>query len=424
MIDPRRIQSNDDLTEQLIALFHRGGWSDHRLADAAGLSPATVHSILTGKTGIPRAKTLAAFVGACGEDSRPWLEARARVAANGRKQPTAQDFFRPLILSHTDLFAGRDVQTAMILDYVKDRRTGYIFVEALSGYGKTSLLANLVDQNPGFCYHFVSQVYKRPGTGFDPTSRSDIIMNLWEQLNPGRLWADDSRRLEMEFQRLVSEQFRNPTVIVLDAVDELEPVIEMRGILPPTLPQGTVIILSARTQGDRSPLRDVWPFEVKVGLHIQLPGLDESAIAELLRQVGGHAQQVAHDAAFAARLQKVSRGDPFYLRFLVEDVASGLLSRENVDQTPSGLEPYLDLQLEMLERSAHRPQHVEILGFLLEAGMLSRDDLLHMVGGLNWLNFDIVMREIHRFLLVHDDQYTFCHDRFREYFRAKAGYRG
>jgi hypothetical protein len=98
-----------------------------------------------------------------------------------------------------------------------------------------------------------------------------------------------------------------------------------------------------------------------------------------------------------------------------------VLTRANIDLTPSGLDTYLDLQLEMLERSARRPQHVEILGFLLEAGALSRTDLMHMVAGLTWLNFDVILREIHRFLLVYDDQYSFCHDRFREYFKVKAG---
>ena len=275
-----------------------------------------------------------------------------------------------------------------------------------------------------FCYHFISQIYKRPGSGFDPTARSDVIQNLWEQLNPGRLWTGDLSRLEIEFQALLSKNRRDQTVIVIDAVDELQPVTEMRGVLPQKLGPGIIIIMSARSQGDRSPLRDLWPFEVKMDLHIRLPGLDEPAITKLLHQAGGSATQAANDARFVSSLELISRGDPFYLRFLVEDVASGLLSSKNIDRTPSGLEPYLDLQLEMLERSAHRPQHVEILGFLLEEEVLSREDLLNMVNGLNWLNFDSVIREIHRFLLVHDGQYTFCHYRFREYFRKKkAEYR-
>lgn len=121
------------------------------------------------------------------------------------------------------------------------------------------------------------------------------------------------------------------------------------------------------------------------------------------------------------------------MRFLVEDAAVGMLTRDNIERTPTGLESYLDQQLEQLNRSAHRTEHVEILGFLLEAGTLSAFDLYNLVEGLNWLNFDTILREIHRFLLVHrrvlpgvqvqrgSEEYSFCHDRFRQYFRGRAG---
>lgn len=117
----------------------------------------------------------------------------------------------------------------------------------------------------------------------------------------------------------------------------------------------------------------------------------------------------------------MSQGDPFYLRFLVEDVASGTLTAANIDQVPSGLEGYLDLQFRMLRHAGHRPEHVEIFVYLLEAGALSRADLVSLVPSLNAFNFDDVLEEIRRFLLVHDGHYRLCHDRFREYFRAKAG---
>jgi hypothetical protein len=338
--------------------------------------------------------------------------------ATGRA--TARNFFRHLIASHTALFAGREEQSAQIMDFVRQGGSGYIFVEGKSGYGKTSLLANLVEKHPEFCYHFISQIYRRSGSGFDPTRRSDVIRNLWEQLNTSPAWTADIRVLESEFQRFLFEPLTGPAVIVLDAIDELDPPDQLFGLFPNKLPEGLVIVLSARTQGDRSPLLDMGLSVPQMSLHLLLPGLDEQALTQLLDLAGGAAREVSRDRDFVTKLWEISRGDPFYIRFLVEDAANGLLTAESIDRAPSGLEAYLDLQLEMLQRSAHRPQHVEILGFLLEAGALSRDDLMHMVDGLSWLNFDVVMREIHRFLLVHDNQYTFCHDRFREYFQSKA----
>jgi hypothetical protein len=156
-------------------------------------------------------------------------------------------------------------------------------------------------------------------------------------------------------------------------------------------------------------------------LFLTLSGLDEPTVAQLLARAGGAGVVAAGRTDFVARLHAVSAGDPFYLRFLVEDVARGQLTVDNIDQTPTGLSLYLDQQLSQLNRSAYRPQHREILGFVLEAhGALARTDLLHLVPLLDGLNFDEVLRDIHRFLLVHKDQYTFCHSRFKEYFAARS----
>ncbi|MEU6676610.1 hypothetical protein [Streptomyces sp. NPDC046925] len=226
---------------------------------------------------------------------------------------------------------------------------------------------------------------------------------------------------------------KKPTVVVLDAIDELEQPDQLRTLLPRQLPHGLVLVLSGRDQGDRSCLSDIALSPADMSLKLRLGGLDEAALTALLRMAGRAAGELANDADFVAQVHHVSAGDPFYVRFLVEDAAAGVLTRDNMERTPTGLEGYLDQQLEQLNRSAHRTEHVEILGFLLEAGTLSARDLYNLVEGLNWLNFDTILREIHRFLLVDrraspglepgrgSEEYTFCHDRFRQYFRVRAG---
>jgi hypothetical protein len=102
-------------------------------------------------------------------------------------------------------------------------------------------------------------------------------------------------------------------------------------------------------------------------------------------------------------------------------VAGGLINEGNVDSVPSGLDGYLDQQLSQLNRSAHSQELRDIIGLILEAdGALSRDDLIEMVPGVDMINFNDVLRDIHRFLLVHDHQYTFCHSRFKEYFVGRG----
>jgi hypothetical protein len=353
-----------------------------------------------------------------------WLRSREAVPAGpAGAAPGLRLFFDHLIESHTRLFAGRDWEIRRILDFVEGG-SGYVFLEGLSGYGKTSLLAELVRSHPHFAYHFISQGYKSSGTDFDPTQLEPLLANLCEQLEPGSPPAGDLRALRVRFQRLLlATPARGPTVLVLDGVDEVDRHPNyLLGLLPRRLPPGVVVILSARTQGDRCYLSEVGLDPADVGLSLRLSGLDEAAVGQLLERAGGRALAAAREPAFVAGLHAVSGGDPFYLRFLVEDVAGGTLTARNVHRTPSGLSGYLDRQLSHLNRSAYRPQHRDVLGLILAArGALSRADLIRLVPGLDGLNFDDVIRDIHRFLLVHQDQYTFCHSRFKDYFAGKVG---
>lgn len=336
-------------------------------------------------------------------------------------QPQLRIFFQHLIDSHTRIFAGRNRESERILDFVERGCSGYVFVEAPSGYGKTSLLAHLVQTHPDFHFHFISQNYKRSGAEFDPTRATDLMASLCEQLNPGFLAGTGAYSIETEFMRLLATSPQKPTVIVIDAIDEVDRHPNyLRGLLPLRVSSGYVIILSARSQGDRCYLPEVGLSPDRVDLHLRLPGLDAAAVRELVGQAGGYASAMTNNNNFIAELCTVSRGDPFYLRFLVEDVASGVLTPRNVHLTPTGLAPYLDMQLAQLDRAAYRAQQRDVLGLILQAGQpLGREDLIAMIDGLDWLNFNNVLENIHRFLLVYDDEYTFCHDRFREYFLTR-----
>jgi hypothetical protein len=92
-IHPAQIQTREDLAGQLEELFHRDPRSIKRLAQAAGLSPATLHGMMKG-TNLPRADTLAAFVKECGQDPAPWLAARTRVL-RGERQEARHDAVGP-----------------------------------------------------------------------------------------------------------------------------------------------------------------------------------------------------------------------------------------------------------------------------------------------------------------------------------------
>ena len=91
-----------------------------------------------------------------------------------------------------------------MLDFIASAGSGYVFVEGPSGYGKTSLLAQLVRDHPSFTYHFISQGYKSSGSDFDPTQLEALLTNLCEQLESGPASAGDLRSLRVPFQRLLA----------------------------------------------------------------------------------------------------------------------------------------------------------------------------------------------------------------------------
>lgn len=336
--------------------------------------------------------------------------------------PPLRSFFNHLLQSHSKLFAGRRREIEAVTQFIHSESSGYVFVEGRSGYGKTSLLAQLVRNDSTIAYHFISQGYKGADSTFDPTRAHALMANLYQQLEP-TIFEAAPENLPARLRALLAAPVDKPRTVVIDAIDEIdEHPNYLLGLLPRELPRGYCLIISARSLGEQQYLAEIGLDRSDIGLHITLEGLGVEAVVELLRQAGPTAASLADVPEFVGEIHAKSDGDPFYLRFLVEDVEARFLTPGNIDRTPSGLVPYLDAQLDQLNRSAFRPQHRDILGLILDApAPLSKSDLINLVPGLDRLNFRSVMRGVHRFLLVHDQHYSFCHDRFKEYFSASGG---
>ena len=213
------------------------------------------------------------------------------------------------------------------------------------------------------------------------------------------------------------------TLVIIDAIDEIAPSqSSLKGLFPHRLGSSVYVIFSARTIGDRDHLRHVGLSAVDIPLTIRLERLDLRGIVALLRKAGGRAEPLAEDGQFAEALLETSEGDPFYLRFLAEDVRDGRIGPTNVSDTPRGLYDYLDLQFDLLSQCAQRQQQRDVLGYILTAkGPLSRAALIARVQGLDAINFDTTISGIRRFLLERGGELAFCHERFKEYFQHKAG---
>lgn len=146
------------------------------------------------------------------------VQGATRIDGEAQPGPILRFSFDHLIETHTRLFAGRESFLEAIIDFIKTNSSGYIFVEALSGYGKTSLLAKLVQNSPHFAYHFISQAYKSYGSDFDPTEMQSLLLNLCEQLETGKEKSNKHHPPKARFHGLLrSSPSNGPRVVVIDA---------------------------------------------------------------------------------------------------------------------------------------------------------------------------------------------------------------
>ena len=331
----------------------------------------------------------------------------------------AKNRFIPLINRHIELFAGRERELEQIEEFLTTRAKGYIFITAPSGYGKTALLANLVNrQKDRYCYHFLSQL--------DKTEEETLLLrNLGAQIcryygiggelprEPEKLRALYSSLLDMAVA-----QPGKPLIVVLDGVDEAAYISDLH--IPRKLPEGTFIIFSARQTG-RAYLEELG-LPPDQACAIELAGLDASGICGLLQRAGDRAAAFASDEQRVGALLAISGGDPFYLHFLGQDIKSGAVTSDNVAQMPTRLNEYLDRQFEQLRRSltpAAAAAQKDLLSFLLVAkDKLAQADVMALAQIDEW-DFDDVVNPLRRFLIQTETAYTLCHPRFADYFRAK-----
>lgn len=337
-----------------------------------------------------------------------------------------QVHFSDLIAYHCSVFAGRTSELARIDECIVTKKGGYIFVEGPSGFGKTALLANLTQSLHRAAYHFISQSLSGSSDIFDPNKEDCLLAGLCRQLQEkaqksSPVNVNDLRGMYLSLLSEANDTGKT-TVVIIDAVDEVDPNRNfLRGLFPHQLPRNTFVIFSARTMGDQTYLPYLGLTSADIAATVTLDRFDLKGVRALLKKVGGKATLLADSQDFVHMLHDTTEGDPFYLRFLVEDIRDGIVGTANIADTPRGLNDYLDMQFELLSKSAESQQQRDILGYILHArGPLSRSLLISLVPGLDLMNFDVLTRGVRRFLLERNGEFTFCHERFRRYFESKV----
>ena len=341
-------------------------------------------------------------------------------ASLDRMSPLLRTRLRGVLDAH-DVFGGRDAELARLDRAVLDH-PGYVFVTGPSGSGKTALLANWVRwleaRGEAVAYHFISEYHATAG-------HDDTFRTLGEQLaywhQSGEAVPANAGELEGLFYRLITvSSSLDRLVVVIDGLDEAAGWTPVARLFPKTLAPGVSVVLSARETG----VDWVRTLGLSVRELITLDPLDEARIADLLRAAGGTAAAHASDAAFIRALHERSKGDAFYVRFLVHDLLDGLItSVADLKRQPERVDDYLQQWWDELSQRLDGEAVRDFLGYLVVSrGALTRSELAAVSpeDKLDSYSIDGVVKTVRRFVVGSaDGGFALCHPRLHEYIATK-----
>ncbi len=337
-----------------------------------------------------------------------------------------RDVFQPLIDNRSKLFGGRTWAFEKIAEFIHSPKGGYLVITAPAGFGKTALLANLVSRTPkAFAYHFFTPLH-----GEDTLTELFFLRNIVEQMAH---WHNHTEELPTKindlralFHHFVDEPLDRTQVLVIDGLDEVS-TWRLAPYLSRPLPQHLHLITSVRAVGQD--WREIYGIPAEQLQHLPLEGLAPVEVADVLRNSGPTGAAFANDAEQLAEVctileyetDRTLGADPFYTRYLAEDISDGRVTAENLRDQPRGLEAYLDAWWQEIKRLAGDAATRDLFGTLAAAlGPIGRRDLEAVCPSLvdDWAGdfFDEVLTKVRRQVVGDEESgYALAHPRLRTY---------
>jgi WD40 repeat protein len=163
----------------------------------------------------------------------------AKASTPLEKDLEQQDLFINL---NSESFIPRDGDFDALDDYLKNDKNGLFVLTAPAGYGKSMLLANFITQkSKEYRYRFFNRFCGASDLG---SQQYPLWKTIFDEANipcPHSL-ADLQEELDNLFEKLAER----PTVIIIDAINQLPDGLDMLQWLPEQLPAGLKIILSTK----------------------------------------------------------------------------------------------------------------------------------------------------------------------------------
>lgn len=316
-------------------------------------------------------------------------------------------------------FVGRLDELTWIEERLADRQDGlHLVIDAPAGFGKSALMSRLIALHPDYLYHFTRAEDQNH-------TATALLTNLCGQLSArlgaprvytGVALAD----LEEEFERLKADAVAAlPTngrlVIVIDGLDEAE----RRGadsVFKPKyfrtdLPQLRFVLTYRSGFLDPGVDLDVTRFHSRT-----LKGLEQRHVGDLFRQLGR--ADLADDPQLAAQIIATTRGEPFYLRFLVQDLAEQPAPVTVTADLPHDAKVYIARQVknlsgtrllamipEEVRREPFRTRPVDAVALILQVlsvaqDWITRHQLFRILADIERDLIEVLIDALRRYLVI------------------------
>ena len=247
-------------------------------------------------------------------------------------------------------FVGRNGENARLNDFLTLSQGGMMAVLGSPGYGKSALMAQLVDRLPSnraTLVHFFRQDRQRT------RSVAGFIRRLWHFLLseigtseglPGQMSPEELvSRVDVAWQDWAALPMRRPLVIVIDGLDEAEDAFELPW--PSGLPDKVHVIVACRTGTNFEP-PSKWRPWLLGATKIPLGGLKVEELVDWLGDLSeSERAKLPELYKLAVVIEQRTLGCALFAQYLLDDLRRGIAEGQGwelvLSRTPTGFADYL-----------------------------------------------------------------------------------